>query len=266
MKINKNIFKKDYLDLFKNFETLYTLLGVPIAILVIFFLFSRQHGEAYLFMRHNISLIEANHLLAAYQLSDFDKPVAFYLLLWNSAYFYIVFLLSFVLPLTISCTSFTSEKEQGTIELLFHAPISDADLFFTKMVVSILPSLLLAVFCYAFMLISSYFHSGIEAFKYMMQPRWLILHFIIVPLFSIISANIGLSISIVKKNSRAALLFAFIFVIPLTLLLVPFVLGELVFTLRLALYGVLLAIPLLWLVFRIALKLFDREKIILSYY
>jgi len=32
------------------------------------------------------------------------------------------------------------------------------------------------------------------------------------------------------------------------------------------LYGVLLSIPLLWLVFRIALKLFDREKIILSYY
>jgi len=266
MKINKNIFKKDYLDLFKNFETLYTLLGVPIAILVIFFLFSRQHGEAYLFMRHNISLIEANHLLAAYQLSDFDKPVAFYLLLWNSAYFYIVFLLSFVLPLTISCTSFTSEKEQGTIELLFHAPISDADLFFTKMVVSILPSLLLAVFCYAFMLISSYFHSGIEAFKYMMQLKWLLLHFVLVPLYAFISTCIGLSISIVKKNSRAAMLTSMVFFLPLMGVVIPLIFGTWLFTLRLALYGVLLSIPLLWLVFRIALKLFDREKIILSYY
>jgi len=217
-------------------------------------------------MRHNISLLEIEQILSSFNLETYDRSVAFYLFLWNSAYFYIITLLIIVLPTVVACTAFTSEKEQGTIELLFHAPISDADLLLTKMMVSTLPSLLLAVFCYAFMLISSYFHSGVEAFKYMLQLKWILLHFILIPIYTIITAGIGLTISIVKKSSRAALTSAFFFILPLMLLMVPFVLGDLVFTLRLALYGVLLAIPLLWLVFKIALKLFDREKIILSYY
>jgi len=266
MKINKSLFKKDYIDSFKNFETLYSLVAIPLVIIVMFFFISKKQADAFTHFGGKISSEALNSIMMGLDLLKFPESTGFYFLQWNTAYFFLVALIVMVLPFVISSTAFTSEKEQGTIELLFHAPISDVDLLFTKMVVSILPSLLLAVFCYAFMLISSYFHSGIEAFEYMMQPKWLVLHFILVPLYTFISTCIGLSISIVKKSSRAAMLTSMIFILPLLGLVIPVILGTWLFTLRLALYGVLLAIPLLWLVFRIALKLFDREKIILSYY
>jgi len=266
MKINRNLFKKDYIDSFKNFETLYSLVAIPFATITMFFFITKKQADAFSHFGGKISTEALNDIMTGFDLLKYPAMTGFYFLQWNTAYFFIIALIVMVLPFVISSTAFTSEKEQGTIELLFHAPISDADLLFTKMVVSILPSLLLAVFCYAFMLISSYFHSGIEAFKYMMQLKWLLLHFVLVPLYAFISTCIGLSISIVKKNSRAAMLTSMVFFLPLMGVVIPLIFGTWLFTLRLALYGVLLSIPLLWLVFRIALKLFDREKIILSYY
>ena len=266
MKINKGIFKKDFIDLCKNIETLYTLVGVPVAILILFFFFSKQETGIFLTFNRHIAPLFLEKILDGLNLNIYPASRALFLLQWNTVYFYIIGLLIFALPIVISSTAFTSEKEQGTIEILFHAPISDSDLLFTKMFVSTIPSILLGALCYLFMLISSYSHSGYQTFLYMLQLKWLLLHFIIIPLYAILSAGIGLCISMIKKNSRAALLLSMLAILPLLLAIVPLIYGNVLFTLKVAIICILIVLFLLFIVALVALKLFNREKILLSYY
>jgi hypothetical protein len=90
--------------------------------------------------------------------------------------------------------------------------------------------------CWLFfaMLLSDHqlFSFRLEAFKYMMQLKWLLLHFVLVPLTRHLD-RIGLSISIDKKNSSCRLLTLWFFFCP-SWLVIPLFFGTWLYTSALA--------------------------------
>lgn len=265
MRYSNAILRKELVDALKNWEVVYTLLAVPVAIILLLSIIINQDAGETGFIQKILELENIPFLIDKLGLSSYGKEASFFLLMWNTIYFYAILIIAFPIPAVLAATSITGEKEQGTIEILFTSPVPDRVIIYSKLLASILPPLIISFICYFFAIVYSYINFGFEVATYFFHGKWILLHIIVLPVFIIIAACIGMTVSITKNSSRAAIMTTFFAIIPILLLAIPIIYGEIIFDIRASIVAILLGFFLLTGVIYIMLKKFDKEKIILRY-
>jgi len=265
MQFSKAIVKKELIDAIKNWEVVYTLLAVPIAIIVFLsIIISQDMGQTTL-MQKIVERDNIPFLIDKLGLSAYGQEASIFLLMWNTIYFYAIMIIAFPIPAVLAATSIVGEKEQGTIEILFTAPVSDRVIIYSKLLASVLPPLIISFLCYYFVVNYTFFNFGYETATYFFHGKWFLLQIIIIPVFIIIAACIGMTISMTKNSSRAAIMTTFVAIIPIVLLAIPIIYGDIVFDIRTGIIAAIIGFILLAVAIHIMLRKFDKEKIILRY-
>ena len=270
MRIEKAIlvFWKDWREIRRNWQVILPIVIVPLMISVVLPILltvisglAVTEGDSF---SEFLPLIENLPNNIQMQFAGFtDQQVMIYVM---AVYFFAPFFL--IIPLmassVIASDSFAGEKERRTIEALLATPISDGELFFGKMLVSFIPSMLITVV--SFMVYTIVF--DVVAFSLfngmLLLPNldWILMIFGLAPTLALTSIGLTVMISVRVKGFREAQQISVVLLIPILALVFGQVTGAIIFGpgVILALIGLFVVID--FVVFRLGLRLFKREEIL----
>lgn len=270
MRIEKAVlvFKKDWLEIRRNWQVILPIVVVPlffsiflpVVLTLIPSLATGQGGSLNGFE----ALIENLPNNIQEQLAGMTElQVMVYVM---AVYFFAPFFL--IIPLmassVISSDSFAGEKERKTIEALLATPISDGELFFGKMLVSFIPSMLVTVLSFAvYTTVFDVMAYGIfDGLLLLPTIDWGLLIFGLSPTVALASIGLTVMISGKVKGFREAQQISVVLLIPILALVFGQVSGAIIFgpLVILVLIGVFLLID--FVVFRLGVQLFKREEIL----
>jgi len=187
------------------------------------------------------------------------------MLQFNTVYFFIIALISCVMPFVLSATSLTTEKEQDTLETLFALPFTTKEILTSKIIASVVLPFLGSLMCYPFVIAAVYLKYDAAIAYYLLGIKWWLLHLIIVPIYALVTASGGICISLKVKTSRAAIFIAALFYIPFMGIIIPLMYGTLLFNFQFILFSIIAGSIMFVILFLLAFHLFDREKMLLRY-
>ena len=262
------VFKKDWREIRRNWQVILPVVVVPlmisgvlpVIIAVIPSLFTAQGSSLNGFE----NLIESLPRHVQEQL--FGMTELQVMIFVMAVFFFAPFFL--IIPLmassVISSDSFAGEKERKTIEALLATPISDGELFFGKMLVSFIPSMIITIVSFVtYTLVFDIATYGIfNGMLLLPTIDWILLIFGLAPTVALASIGLTVMISAKVKGFREAQQISVILLIPVLALVFGQASGALVFgsVVILALIGIFAVIDLV--VFRVGVKLFRREEIL----
>jgi len=262
------VFKKDWREIRRNWQVILPILLVPLIISVFLPVilglipsFAVGQGSS---LTGFETLIENLPSHVQEQLAGMtENQVMIYVM---AVYFFAPFFL--IIPLmassVISSDSFAGEKERKTIEALLATPISDGELFFGKMLVSFIPSMIVTIVSFA-VYTAVFDITAYGLFNGMLllpTIDWILLIFGLAPTVALASIGLTVMISAKVKGFREAQQISVILLIPVLALVFGQVTGAIIFgpLVILALIGLFGFID--FAVFRAAVKLFKREEIL----
>src|SRR3954468_7858958 len=260
--------KREIREVLRDFNLLFPMLALPMLIALIagMAVLGSSRGPVN-FMAEMVGGVALNQIpesqlrvLAYLDLRDQDAVIRVVLKALMIPLFWVT---PVALTSTVAADSFVGEKERNTIEPLLAAPISDGQLFLAKLATAVVPAVLgtwggMSIFaCLIVNAPTKYFPRFL-----LTDPDWLLSAFLIVPLMAVLAAAIPPLISTRVATYRSAYQLNGLIVLPIILLLVPQTVVLFLFTPRALVYvGAFFAfidLGLVWL----AMKLFDRERIL----
>lgn len=152
---------------------------------------------------------------------------------YKSVYFFLnfmmipfFFMLAIINPLVTSSNSFVGEKERNTLETLLFAPITVKELFFGKVIASLVPSLLItfATFLLNGIIVNIITYPYIKEILFL-NSTWLILMFWVIPALVIFSIILSVLISARVKSFQEAQQYGGILVLPVVGIIISQVSG-----------------------------------------
>ena len=164
----------------------------------------------------------------------------------------------------IASDSFAGEKERKTIEALLATPISDSELFFGKMLVSFVPSMIVTILSFVvytilFDVLSFSIFNGM-----LLLPNldWLLMIFGLAPTVALSSIGLTVIISSKVKGFREAQQISVVLLLPILALVFGQAAGAVIFgaTMITILTAIFAVID--FAVFRIGVTTFKREEIL----
>jgi len=262
------VFKKDWIETRRNWQVILPIIVVPLMISVFLPVvlglipsFAVSQGSG---LNGFETLIRNLPSHVQEQLSGMtETQVMIYVM---AIYFFAPFFL--IIPLmassVIASDSFAGEKERKTIEALLATPISDGELFFGKMLVSFIPSMIVtlvsfAIYTAVFDIIAYGLFNGM-----LLLPTldWILMIVGLAPTVALASIGLTVMISAKVKGFREAQQISVVLLIPILALVFGQATGAIVF-------GPLVIVALIGLfglvdfaVFRTGVKLFKREEIL----
>ncbi|MEM0118538.1 MAG: ABC transporter permease subunit [Conexivisphaerales archaeon] len=256
------IFKKDWMEISRNWQVL-----IPVIVVPVFFSMALPL-IIYIFPLNVSSLGPLQNLFNT--LPDYAKQrleslspgqLAFYMV---SVFFFAPFFL--VIPLiassVIASDSFAGEKERKTIESLLATPISDHSMFLGKMLVSFSAAMFATLGSFlVYAAVVDVLALGIFGKPILPDISWLILIFMLAPAVSLASVGLTVTISAKVKGFREAQQINAILIIPILIGIfseawITVILGPEAL-LSLTLFFVCVDVAM----FYIGVKLFKREDI-----
>lgn len=270
MRIEKAVlvFKKDWVEVRRNWQVILPIVVVPLMISV--FLPVVLTLIPSLAPEQEVSLDGFQELMqnlpSHIQERLAGMTVSQVMIYVMAVYFFAPFFL--LIPLmassVIASDSFAGEKERKTIEALLATPISDGELFFGKMLVSFIPSMIVTVVSFAVYTIV-FDVMAYDLFNGMLilpTIDWILLIFGLAPTVALASIGLTVMISGKVKGFREAQQISVVLIIPILAMVFGQVTGAIIFgpLVILALICVFLLID--FVVFRLGLKLFKREEIL----
>ncbi len=174
-----------------------------------------------------------------------------------------VLLLPIIIPAVTASESVVGEKERKTIEAILASPITESEIVAAKILSSLLPSFLgTAVAAVGYMVIADVIlwnSIGIIIF-----PDFLSIVFVLIfgPLFSIISVELMIMVSTKVKSVRDSYQVGSLIVLPLILLIAAEMFSFFFASYATLFGGVAGMVVIIIILFKIATKIFDREKMI----
>lgn len=199
-------------------------------------------------------------LFALSDLTEYQKNLLFVLKV-------IIFPLFWVIPValtsTVAADSFVGEKERRTIEPLLATPVSNRELFAGKIATAVAPAILGSWL--------SYLLFGITVVT-TINPRfpspifpdgdWYFAVAVLVPLLAVLSASIAALISTRVATYRAAYQINGLVVLPVLLIFIPQTMGLYFVSPQALVIGAIVLFLLDLLFVGLALRVFDRERIL----
>ena len=264
----KLIFRKDWLEIRRNWQVILPIIVVPLMISVVIpvalTIIPSIVPSSGAQLNGFETLIQSLPESVQQQLSGMtDLQVMVYVM---ALYFFAPFFL--IIPLmassVIASDSFAGEKERKTIEALLATPISDSELLFGKMLVSFIPSM--AVTLVSFVAYTTVFDVlAFNIFNGMIllpNLNWILMILGLAPTVALASIGLTVIISSRVKGFREAQQISVILLLPILALIFGQVAGAVIFgpVMIALLTAVFVVIDLV--VFRIGVKLFKREEIL----
>jgi ABC-2 type transport system permease protein len=164
----------------------------------------------------------------------------------------------------IASDSFAGEKERKTIEALLATPISDSELFFGKMLVSFVPSMIITTISFAVytILFDVLAFSIFNGMLLLPNLDWILMIFGLAPTIALASIGLTVIISSKVKGFREAQQISVVLLLPILALVFGQAAGAIIFgsTMITFLTAVFAVIDLA--VFRIGVTTFKREEIL----
>ncbi|MGC8691655.1 MAG: ABC transporter permease [Thermoplasmata archaeon] len=190
---------------------------------------------------------------------DIHNIQIFYYLALN--YLILLSVVPLGLSTTIASYSIVGEKQQRTIEPLLATPLDDRDLFFGKLLAPLIPTLIasyISIFIYT--LIADYLSSSLGKIIFP-DTQWIIIVFIFIPSSTALEILFTLLFSSRVTDPRSAQQISGMIILPI---IIVFILSLFYYSyepilLLILTFSVILADVI---IFRIAVRLFDRERII----
>lgn len=270
MRIEKAVlvFKKDWVEVRRNWQVILPIVVVPLMISV--FLPVVLTLIPSLAPEQEVSLDGFQELMQNLPSNIQERlagmTVSQVMIYVMAVYFFAPFFL--LIPLmassVIASDSFAGEKERKTIEALLATPISDGELFFGKMLVSFIPSMIVtlvsfAVYTIVFDVMAYDLFNGM-----LILPTidWILLIFGLAPTVALASIGLTVMISGKVKGFREAQQISVVLIIPILAMVFGQVTGAIIFGPLVILVLICVFLLIDFVVFRLGLKLFKREEIL----
>lgn len=270
----KLVFRKDWLEIRRNWQVILPIVLVPLIISVfipvVLTLIATLAPASGISSFNGASLGGFETLIQNLpqqiqkQLAGLDEMQTMVYIM--AIYFFAPFFL--IIPLmassVIASDSFAGEKERKTIEALLATPLSDSELFFGKILVSFIPSIIITIVSFVvytviFDLLSFSFFNGIFLLP---NLSWILLIFGLAPTLALAAIGLTVIISAKVTGFREAQQISVILLIPILALVFGQAAGSVVFgPLIIALLIIVFAV-IAFVVFRIGVSTFKREEIL----
>jgi ABC-type Na+ efflux pump permease subunit len=262
------VFKKDWLEIRRNWQVLLPIIVVPLMISVLLpiivvlipSLSPAQPGSTQDF-EALIRMLPPN--VQAQIATMTPEQVLVYVM---TLYFFAPFFL--IIPVmassVISSDSFAGEKERKTIEALLATPISDSELVIGKVLVSFVPAMIVTIVSFAVysVVVDVAAYSMFNGALLLPNADWLILMCGVAPTLALTSIGLTVVISAKVKGFREAQQISAVLLVPILALVFAQASGTLLLgpTVLIAMMGVFALVDIL--VFYVGVKVFEREEIL----
>ena len=178
--------------------------------------------------------------------------------------FYLL-LIPVMIAVSFATFSIIEEKQERTLEPLLATPVKTWELLLGKALAGAIPSLLITWFCAGLFLAGIAWMGSAHLLKFVLNAQWFISLFLLVPLFSLLAFMLGVIASSRVNDPKTAQNIAVIAIFPILAILGLQLMGFAVFTpTELFVLSVVMVI-VNFFVLQIAIRLFQRESIVVRW-
>ena len=261
------VFRKDWREISRNWQVLMPIMVVPL-------LFTVAIPAAVVLMPELVNAPTSSTGSVELMLKNLpggiraqlagmteDQIMTYVMLLYFFAPFFLI--IPLMASSVIASDSFAGEKERKTIEALLATPITDGELFMGKVLVSFVPSMLVTAASFAI------YTATVDLLTYGMFGRpllpnlsWALLILGLAPTVALASIGLTVMISARVKGFREAQQISAVLVVPILVMLFAQASGTMVFGYLMVGALTLVFILVDVLLFRVGVRIFQRDKIL----
>jgi len=202
--------------------------------------------------------------LASYPLIKHDLLS---LIIYTDIYFPVFILIpAFTSPFLGVLESVINEKENRTLEGLLSLPISDREILIGKMGGSMIAGICLTWLMFLMHLVFFAIHLPDIIFLHLLSAKWISLVLIFSPIISYIANSIGILLSVWLKKLNTAANLGILILCPFFLFVFLISSGKIVLNVKSIIVMSFVGLIIGSVLFFIAERLFNREKLLLRYY
>lgn len=262
-----NILKKEWLVMSTDLSSIFLITLLPLLIVgqAVLYIWLIDHFGSSAMLTNAIfqtALEKLRHALP--MIANLDEVTQFRVLLLSQFNFYLL-LIPTMIAINFATFSIADEKLSGSLEALLATPVRTWELLLGKALAGMIPALIVTWIC------ASVFIGGVtwlgwgELVSFVLNPTWFLTLFLLTPAVALLSFLLGIIGSSRAKDSKSAQNIVIVIILPVLALIGVQIMGLVWFTPLLVL---LLAIGLYLIdvfVLRIAVRLFQRESIVLKW-
>lgn len=262
-----NVMRKEWKNIFSNINSALFITLVPIfltvqALIIIYLVINFAGAETLI----NTILGKGleNWVAMFPELSGLSISERFQVFFFGQFPFYLL-MVPVMVAISFATFSIVEEKQNKTLEPLLATPVRTWELLMGKSLAGAIPSILITWFCAGlFLLIIILMGSG-GLLGFILNVQWFVSLFILVPLVTLLAFMLGVIASSRAKDPKGAQNIAIVIILPIIALYASQLIGFIVFDIvKLFILSILL-IVLNVLILRIAIRLFQRESIVISW-
>jgi len=257
------VFRKDWIEVRRNWEILAPILLVPLIFCVAIPLMILLIPESSSSSNDLGSLITILPEAVRSEITGFNDNQTITYLMLSFIFMPFFLLIPAMASSVISSDSFAGEKERKTIESLLATPLTDGELIVGKMLVAFVPSMIVTIV--SFIVYTALVDLiGFPLFGRFILPtiNWLLVIFLLAPAVSIAGIAVTVIVSARVKGFREAQQMSVLVIVPIMGLVVGQALGLLLLVpaVILILFAIFVIIDAI--ILRIGLGMFEREEIL----
>ena len=191
-------------------------------------------------------------------------------LLMVSQFPYYLLLVPTMIAISLATFSIVEEKQTGTLEPLLATPVRTWELLLGKALSGAIPAIIMSWICAVVFLVGIAFLVSKSVVQYCLQSPvlaylWLISLILLVPAVSVLSFMLGVVSSSRANDAKSGQNIAVVIVLPILALVAVQITGLVVFTPLLLIFLSFGLFLLNIIILRLAVKLFRRESIVVSW-
>jgi len=206
----------------------------------------------------------ANLQRATPAVADLSAGEQFQVLLLSQFAFFML-LIPLMISVSVATFSIVDEKLSGSLEALLATPVKTWELLLGKALAGVIPSLIVTWICSGIFLLVVQAMGWGNLLGMVLTPVWFISLFLFTPAVTMLSFLLGVIGSSKAKDAKGAQNLVVLVVVPVLVLIAIQITGIIWFTTLSALALALGLFAMDLVVLRIAVKLFQRESIIVAW-
>ena len=262
----RNIIQKEWCMLSTDTQTIMLVSLIPLIIVgqVILYIWIANNFSASI-STNQFFLNSLDKLRQSLPAAAGLPPAQQFLLLLVSQFNFYLLLIPTMIAISLATFSIVDEKLSGSLEALLATPVKTWELLLGKALSGAIPALIVTWICAGIFLLGMTALGWGNLISLVISPSWFLSLFLLTPAVAVLSFLLGVIGSSRAKDARSAQNTSLFIILPVLGLIVLQITGVLWFTpiLTLALAIVIGLID--FLVLRIAVRLFQREAIVVKW-
>jgi len=262
-----NVVKKEWKITFSNTNSTLFIILLPIIITVqalLYIYLAMRFAGADALIKTILGRGMENWLATFPSVKELSLIEKFQVFFFSQFPFYLL-LIPTMVAMSFATFSIIEEKQTRTLEPLLATPVRTWELLLGKSLAGAIPSLLMSWLCAGIFLIAVVWMGSGYLLSLVWNAQWFISLFLLVPLVSLLSFMLGIIASSKANDTKSAQNIGIVIVLPVLVIIGFQLTGFAVFTpAKLLILSGILAI-LNFFVLQMAIRLFQRESIVIKW-